>query len=56
MSQDDEVLAVLSGTASQSQVAAVKYPDTMQHVDETNKLIAQSNTDGPKTWMKGLSE
>lgn len=53
------MLNSLSGTSTayiQQAAAAVAYPDGAEHVDEAKKLIAQSNTKGPQTWLKKYSE
>ncbi|GJN71032.1 hypothetical protein PLIIFM63780_002377 [Purpureocillium lilacinum] len=56
--EDKEVLAILSGQTASTSVAniAATYPDGPQHVDEANKLISQSNTNGPQSWLKTLTE
>ena len=56
---DPETLALLSGDNADNNrqmVPAVTYPMTASHQDEANALIATANTDGPKLWLKTLSE
>ncbi|UNI16595.1 Bacterial leucyl aminopeptidase [Purpureocillium takamizusanense] len=55
--EDKEVLAVLSGQTGSASLAkiAATYPSGPQHVEEANKLISQSNTNGPQSWLKSLT-
>lgn len=55
--QDDEVLSILSADVSSQVISrAIPYPKGALHKDEGNKLLANLNTNGPKSWLKTYSE
>ncbi|KAK2606298.1 hypothetical protein QQS21_003346 [Conoideocrella luteorostrata] len=54
---DKDVLSILSAEVSTQVVTrAVTYPRGALHKDEGNKLLARTNTDGPKSWLKTYSD
>lgn len=56
--KDPEVLQRLSApTTDNARVAAaITYPTTLTHQTEANALIAQTNTNGPKSWLTTLTK
>lgn len=49
-------MAILSGAAPAPKAAVPIYPAKVQHTEEAYCLIDKFNTDGPKSWMKTLTE
>ena len=54
---DTDTLKRLNGSGGDDQrAAAVVYPTTVSHQSEANALIKKASTDGPKSWLKSLTE
>lgn len=54
---DEEVLSILSGSEPSNLITrAINYPSGALHKDEGSKLVANINTNGPKSWLKTFTE